>query len=90
MAHSFKTNSGKKAFGVFNEPQEAGEYIHNKKAKAAYCFANGCTTNIKVGSQSNKLLFAGLRSSRMGQVGRSSRKDYNWYANVRPFFYAGR
>ncbi len=57
MAHSFKTNSGKKAFGVFNEPQEAGEYIYNKKAKTTYCFANGCTTNVKVGSQSNKLLF---------------------------------
>ena len=51
MAHSFKTNSGKKAFGVFNEPQDAGEYIHNKKAKSTYCFANGCTTNVKVGSQ---------------------------------------
>jgi hypothetical protein len=57
MAHSFKTNSGNKAFGVFKESQEAGDYIHNKKAKATYCFANGCTTNVKVGSQSKKLLF---------------------------------
>lgn len=57
MAHSFKTNSGKTAFGVFKESQDAGEYINNKKAKASYCFATGCTTNIKVGSQSNKLLF---------------------------------
>ena len=38
MAHSFKTNSGKKAFGVFNEPLEAGNYTYNKKAKSAYCF----------------------------------------------------
>lgn len=57
MAYSFNTNSGKTAFGVFKEPQNAGEYIHNKKAKTSYCFATGCTTNIKVGSQSNKLLF---------------------------------
>jgi hypothetical protein len=57
MAHSFKTNSGKKAFGVFNEPLEAGNYTYNKKAKSAYCFANGCNTGIKLGSQSNRLLF---------------------------------
>lgn len=57
MAHSFKTNSGKKAFGVFNEPQDGGEYIYNKKAKSVYCFANGCNTGMKLGSQSNRLLF---------------------------------
>jgi hypothetical protein len=57
MAHSFKINSGNKSFAVFNEPLHAGEYIYNKKVKSAYCFANGCNTNIKVGSQSNKLIF---------------------------------
>jgi len=57
MAHSFKTNSGNKAFGVFSEPLDSGHYTYNKKAKSVYCFANGCNTGIKLGSQSNRLLF---------------------------------
>jgi len=57
MAYSFQTSSGRKAFRQFNEPLYASEYINNKKAKASYCFANNCTPSIKVGSQSNKLLF---------------------------------
>ncbi len=56
MAHSFKTTSGSKAFGGFNKQLDAGEYIHKKKAKIACCFLNKCNTNVKVGSQSNKLL----------------------------------
>jgi hypothetical protein len=55
MAHSFKTTSGSKAFGGFNKQIDAGEYIHKKKAKVACCFLNKCNTNVKVGSQSNKL-----------------------------------
>ena len=50
MAHSFKTNSGKKAFGVFAEPLSEGDYIYNKKARATYCFANNCTPNLTEGN----------------------------------------
>jgi len=57
MAHSFKSNSGKKAFGVFIEPFNAGYYTYNKKAKATYCVTNNCMHNIKVGSESNLLLY---------------------------------
>ena len=57
MAHSFKSNSGTRAFGVFSEPQNAGDYIFNKKARATYCVANNCVPSVKVGSQSNLLLF---------------------------------
>jgi hypothetical protein len=53
MAHSFKSNSGYKTFGVFAEPLNAGEYIYNKKAKATYCASKNCTTGI---SESNLLL----------------------------------
>ena len=57
MAHSFKTNSGYRSFGVFSEPLDAGDYIYNKKARASFCVANNCTPAVKVGTQSNMLLF---------------------------------
>ena len=57
MAHSFKSNSGKKSFGVFAEPMDASEYIYNKKARATFCVANNCVPSVKVGSESNLLLF---------------------------------
>jgi len=57
MASSFNYSSAKKTFGVFAEPMEASEYIYNKKAKTTYCIANNCVPSIKVGSQSNMLLF---------------------------------
>ena len=58
MARPFKnSSSANKAFGVFSEPQEAGEYIHNKKTIATYCNAKICTPSLKVGSESNYLLF---------------------------------
>ena len=58
MARPFKNNSSaNKAFGTFNEPQEAGEYIYNKKARATFCVANRCAPSIKVGTESNRLLF---------------------------------
>lgn len=57
MAQSFKNSMGKKTFGVFSEPQDASEYISNKKARATYCVANSCVPSVKVGSQSNLLLF---------------------------------
>ena len=57
MAHSFKTNSGKASFGVFSEPLEASEYIYNKKARATYCAPNNCTPKVRVGAESNLLLF---------------------------------
>lgn len=62
MARPFKSNSGRPAFGVFSEPLEAGEYTFNKKASTTYCVTNNCPTRVRVGSQSNLLLFR--RSSR--------------------------
>jgi hypothetical protein len=63
MARSFNSSSGKKAFGVFSEPKEAGDYIYNKKARASYCVANNCVPAVNVGSQGNLLLFN--RSNRL-------------------------
>jgi len=57
MAYSFKSNYGNKSFGVFKEPQNASDYIYNKKAKSTYCVTNNCVQNVKVGSQNNLLLF---------------------------------
>jgi hypothetical protein len=57
MAHSFKTNSGYRSFGVFSEPLDAGDYTYNKKARASFCVANNCIPAVKVGTQSNLLLF---------------------------------
>lgn len=55
MARSFKTNSARSTFGTFNEPNDAGYYTLNLKAKATYCKPNICTFNKYVGSQSNLL-----------------------------------
>ena len=63
MAHSFKINTGKNTFGVFSEPLDAGDYTYNKKARSIYCVSNNCVPSIKVGSQSNMLLFN--RSNRL-------------------------
>jgi hypothetical protein len=57
MAHSFKSNSGVKSFGVFSESQNAGDYIYDKKTRATYCKANVCVRSRKIGSESNYLLF---------------------------------
>jgi hypothetical protein len=63
MARPFKSNSGRSAFGVFSEPLEAGVLTFNKKARATYCFTNNCPPRVRVGSQSNLLLFR--RSNRL-------------------------
>ena len=57
MANSFKSIPGRPAFGVFSEPLEAGEYILNKKARTTYCVTNNCAPRVRVGSESNLLLF---------------------------------
>ena len=58
MARPFKnSSSANKAFGVFSDSQNAGDYIYNKKSVARYCNANICTPSLTVGSQSNYLLF---------------------------------
>ncbi len=58
MARPFKNlSSANKAFGVFSESQNAGDYIYNKKTMASYCQANVCTPSLTVGSQSNYLLY---------------------------------
>jgi hypothetical protein len=62
MAHSFKTNPARPAFSVFNESNNAGDYILNKKAKATFCAANSCKPSTSVNTQSNLLL---LRKSNM-------------------------
>jgi len=62
MAHSFKTNPARPAFSVFNGPNDAGDYILNKKAKATFCAANSCKQSTSVNTQSNLLL---LRKSNM-------------------------
>jgi hypothetical protein len=63
MAKSFNFSAARRTFGVFAEPMEASEYIYNKKAKTTYCIANNCIPSVKVGSQSNLLLFN--RSNRL-------------------------
>jgi hypothetical protein len=63
MANSLRISSAKKTFGSFYEPMDASEYIYNKKAKATYCVANNCVPSVKVGSESNLLLFN--RSNRL-------------------------
>jgi hypothetical protein len=50
-------SSSNRAFGEFKEPKDAGNYIHNKKARATYCVANSCQPSIKVYSESDRLLF---------------------------------
>lgn len=58
MARPFtNSSSANKAFGVFLRPQNAGDYIYNKKVKSTYCNANICTPSLTVGSESNYLLF---------------------------------
>jgi hypothetical protein len=58
MARPFKnSSSANKAFGVFSEPQNAGDYIYNKKARLSYCQSNVCTPSLTLGSQGNYLLF---------------------------------
>ena len=63
MAHSFNnnfnsTNSANKAFGVFLESQDAGEYIINKKAKTTFCVPNNCVPSVRNGgNESDYLLF---------------------------------
>jgi len=57
MTQSFKSSSGGRPFKLFSEPATAGTYIENKKAKASYCIGNTCPVNVKVGSQSNLILF---------------------------------
>ena len=57
MARPFtNSSSANKAFGVFSGSQDAGNYIHNKKAKSTYC-SNTCSPSLKFGSESNRLLF---------------------------------
>jgi hypothetical protein len=51
------TSSANRAFGEFKEPKDAGDHIHNKKARATYCVVNSCQPSIKVSSQQNKLLY---------------------------------
>jgi hypothetical protein len=66
MARPFKnSSSANKAFGVFSEPQDAGEYIYNKKTTATYCNANICTPSLTVGSESNYLLFKRANKTRV-------------------------
>ena len=42
MAHSFKNYSGKPTFGSNKEPNNAGDYILKKKARATFCTSASC------------------------------------------------
>lgn len=58
MARPFKnSSSANKTFGVFLEPQNAGDYIYKKKTISKYCNTNTCTNLFKTGSESDYLLF---------------------------------
>ena len=63
MAHSFKTNPGRNAFGVFKESQNAGDYIRNKTATTTFCNPNICVPSRTVNTESNLLLLR--RSNRL-------------------------
>lgn len=64
MARPFtNTSSANKAFGVFSESQNCGDYIYKKKSTATYCNSNVCTPSLNVGSGNNLLLFK--RSKRL-------------------------
>jgi hypothetical protein len=52
----FAKISANRAFGQFKEPNTAGDYILNKKAKATFCGANMCTPSTTVNTQGNLLL----------------------------------
>ena len=51
----FNSNTTR-AFGQFNEPDDAGNYILNKSAKATFCKANQCIPSTNIYTQSNLLL----------------------------------
>lgn len=78
--HSFKSASGKSAFGVFNEAQDAGHYTSNKTATTSYCNPVNFntinkTTNNRFTSQNNRLLFNKsyyLNTSHMSSFNKSS------------------
>jgi hypothetical protein len=58
MARPFKnSSSANKAFGVFSEPQNAGDYTYNKKTTTSFCQAKYCTPALTIGSENNYLLF---------------------------------
>jgi hypothetical protein len=66
MARPFKNfSSANKAFGVFSEPQNAGDYIIQKKTIAIYCNANKCVPSLKIGSQGNYLLYKQAKKLRV-------------------------
>jgi hypothetical protein len=53
MARPFtNSSSANKAFGVFSQRQNAGDYLYSKKTNAAHC-----THSLTVSSKSNYLLF---------------------------------
>ena len=56
MSKSYVSNSARSAFGVFKEPQNAGQYILNKKAKTTFCNPNICPPNKRVKTQENLYL----------------------------------
>lgn len=95
MSYSFKNGSGKKSFGVFSEPLNAGDYINNKKAKTLLCAANnlllfkkstplfyaanGCSTGMPVGSENDLLL---LQKANALKQHLNEIKNANLYINL--------
>jgi len=56
MTRVTKTAATPRIFGQFKEPNRAGDYILNKKAKTTFCGANVCTPSTTVNTQGNLLL----------------------------------
>ena len=56
MNHPFKTYPARPTFGVFKESGDAGDYILQKKNKAAFCGANLCTPKRALLSQGELLM----------------------------------
>lgn len=61
MSKSYVSNTARSTFGVFKQPQDAGYYILNKKAKTTFCNPNICAPNKKINTQENLNL---LRTSK--------------------------
>ena len=56
MSRPFKPYMGKNTFRVLKEPQDAGQYILNKKASYSFCPPNVCVPSRTVATQGNRLL----------------------------------
>ena len=66
------TTNGKQTFGQSSTPQDAGDYILNKKAKLMMCNSRVCLPKTPTITQSNYLLF---KKANYIKYGRGSNKN---------------